>query len=100
MATSGVAGAVTLTAGGDGTSTTYAGVIQDGSGTVALTKAGAGTFTLTGADTYTGTTTINAAGTLQIGSGGATGSIASANVVDNGTLAFHRSNAGGFNGRI
>ena len=44
---------------------------------------------LTGANTYTGGTTISA-GTLQIGNGGTTGSIAG-NVTDNGTLVFNRS---------
>ncbi len=51
-----------LTAGADGTSTTFAGTLD---GTGGLTKAGAGTLTLTGASTYTGGTTI-AAGTLNL----------------------------------
>jgi fibronectin-binding autotransporter adhesin len=52
-------GRITLTVGGNGTSTTFAGVIADGGiigGTGAgLTKVGAGTLTLSGANTYTGT---------------------------------------------
>ncbi len=52
-------GSGTLTTG-DGTNTTYAGVI---SGTGNLTKTGTGSFTLTGINTYTGTTTVSA-GTL------------------------------------
>ncbi len=64
---------------------TYAGAI---SGTGSLTKNGAGTLTLTGDSTYTGGTTINA-GTLQLGSGGTTGSIAG-NIVNNGVLAVNR----------
>jgi outer membrane autotransporter protein len=60
------------------------------SGTGAVTKEGAGTLTLTGATTYSGGTTISA-GTLQLGSGGTTGSIAG-NIVNNGILAFNRSN--------
>ena len=60
---------------------TYAGVI---SGTGSLTKSGAGTLTLTGDNTYTGGTTISA-GTLQIGNGGTTGSVAG-NIVDNAAL--------------
>lgn len=47
----------TLTTGGDGSSTTFAGIISGAGG---LTKVGAGTFTLTGANTYTGETNINA----------------------------------------
>jgi autotransporter-associated beta strand protein len=52
-----------LTAGGDNTSTTFSGVIRQGS----FTKAGTGTLTLSGLNTYfLGTTVINA-GTLQLG---------------------------------
>ncbi|MBE7369883.1 autotransporter-associated beta strand repeat-containing protein [Ramlibacter pallidus] len=59
-----------------------------GSGT--LTQAGSGTLTLTGANSYGGTTTI-AAGTLQVGNGGTTGSLGTGNIVDNGALVFNRS---------
>jgi len=86
-------GSLTLTVGGNDTSTTFAGVIADGGvlgGTGAgLTKAGTGTLTLSGANTYTGLTTISA-GTLQIGDGGATGTLGSGNVVNNAALAFNR----------
>src|SRR4029078_3377296 len=59
-------------------------------GSVGLTQNSPGnTTTLSGANTYTGNTTISA-GTLQIGNGGATGSLGTGNVVDNGTLAFNR----------
>ncbi|WP_043879055.1 S8 family serine peptidase [Azorhizobium caulinodans] len=64
---------------------------NDISGTGGLIKAGAGTLTLIGTNTYSGGTTI-AGGTLQIGNGGTTGSI-TGNVLDNGTLAFNRSDA-------
>jgi fibronectin-binding autotransporter adhesin len=43
----------------------FAGVIENGAGTTAVTKAGTGTLTLTGANTYTGATTVNN-GTLII----------------------------------
>ncbi|WP_219847280.1 autotransporter-associated beta strand repeat-containing protein [Burkholderia multivorans] len=61
------------------------------SGAGGLFKQGAGTLTLTGTNGYTGGTVIDA-GTLQIGDGGASGSIVG-NVVDNGVLAFDRSDA-------
>ena len=96
--TSGSAGAVTLTAD-QAASTTYGGILQNGSGTLALTKAGAGTLTLLGDNTYTGATTLTG-GTLQIGNGGTAGSIASASVSNGGTLAFSRSDAVAYGGVI
>ena len=92
--TSGVAGAVSAVFN----SGTYAGSIASGSGTVALVKNGGGTLTLTGANTYTGGTTIN--GTLQIGNGGATGSIGSGPTTLNGNLVFATSNPNTINGSV
>ena len=60
-------GAATLSAGGNNTSTTFSGVLQNG--TLGLTKTGTGTMTLSGANTYSGATTVSA-GTLQAGSTG------------------------------
>jgi autotransporter-associated beta strand protein len=58
------------------------------SGSGGVVQGGIGTTILTGNNTYTGSTTISA-GTLQIGDGVTTGSIASSHdIVDNGTLAF------------
>jgi fibronectin-binding autotransporter adhesin len=74
---------------------TFGGVV---SGTGALAQNGSGTLTLTGANTYSGGTTIGS-GTLQLGNGGSNGSIAG-NVVDNGKLAFDRSNAATFGGVV
>jgi T5SS/PEP-CTERM-associated repeat protein/autotransporter-associated beta strand protein len=62
-----------------------------------LTKAGAGTLVLTANDDYAGT--MIAAGTLQLGNGGTTGSITH-DVSNNGTLAFNRSNPYQFDGVI
>ncbi|MBZ9817851.1 autotransporter-associated beta strand repeat-containing protein, partial [Mesorhizobium sp. CA7] len=74
---------------------TFAGLIS-GSGAVA--QIGSVTTVLTADNTYTGGTMISA-GTLQLGNGGASGSI-TGNVVDNGTLAFDRSDAITFGGVI
>jgi fibronectin-binding autotransporter adhesin len=63
-----------------------------------LTKVGGGTLILTAANTYTGGTTISG-GTLQLGNGGATGSIIG-NVTDNGVFAINRSDAFTFAGVI
>src|SRR4029077_14481076 len=93
--------AVTLNAGAGtfladaGTTSTLSGVI---SGVGSLTKDGLGTLTLTGANTYSGGTTTSA-GTLQVGNGGTAGSI-TGNVIDNGTLAFNRSDSVTFDGVI
>src|SRR5205807_10260254 len=48
----------TLTING-AASSSYAGSIQNGAGTVSLVQAGSGTSTLSGASTYSGTTTIS-----------------------------------------
>ena len=66
-------------------SLTLSGVI---SGTGALQQNGTGTTILTADNTYGGGTTINA-GTLQLGNGGTSGSIAG-DVVNNGTFAINR----------
>ncbi|MCL4202554.1 MAG: autotransporter-associated beta strand repeat-containing protein, partial [Pirellulaceae bacterium] len=68
VVTSGTAGALTLTVGGNNQGGNFSGVIEDGSGTVSLTKGGSGTQQLTGtaANTFTGATTINA-GILALG---------------------------------
>ncbi|WP_333679962.1 autotransporter-associated beta strand repeat-containing protein [Dyella sp.] len=86
---------------GDGTSdganmtATIAAVLT---GTGGVQKADLGTLVLAGADTYAGGTTITA-GTLQLGNGGASGSI-TGDVVDNGMLAFNRSDTNTFGGVI
>ena len=92
---------VTLTIGnGNGAGGDYQGVIANntsGTGTVALTKIGSGTITLSGANTYSGGTTLSA-GTLQLGSS-STGSITNG-PVGTGTLTLNggtlSSNVGDF----
>jgi autotransporter-associated beta strand protein len=58
-------GTPTLTVGANGGSGTFSGAIRNSSGTLALTKVGAGTETLTGANTYGGTTLVTG-GTLSV----------------------------------
>ena len=65
---------------------TYSDVIS-GPGT--LNKSGSGTLRLTGNNTYTGNTIVSV-GTLQIGSGGTTGSI-TGNITNTANVAFNRS---------
>ena len=74
---------------------TYAGTMTgDGS----LTKSGVGTLTLTGNADHSGGTTIEA-GTLQVGDGGTSGSLAGdVEIQTDGTLAFNRSDNLGFAG--
>jgi autotransporter-associated beta strand protein len=62
-----------------------------GSGGIAggsLTKSGTSTLILATDNTYGGGTTISA-GTLQVGDGGASGSLGSGSVLNNGTLIFN-----------
>lgn len=68
------------------------------SGTGGLTKSGTGTLTLSGTNTASGATTVSA-GTLQIGNGGTSGSLAG-NITNNATLAFNRSDASTYSGVI
>jgi autotransporter-associated beta strand protein len=88
-------GAARLTAGGDNSSTTFAGIIKDGpGGSVALTKAGTGTMILTGANTYTGGTIVSG-GVLQ---GNATS--LQGNIENNATLSFVQGTIGVYQGVI
>jgi len=74
---------------------TFPGVIS-GSGSV--NQIGTGATILTANNTYTGLTTV-AAGRLQLGNGGTTGSIVGA-VNNNGTLAFNRSDVVTYGGVV
>ncbi|MGA2061515.1 MAG: autotransporter-associated beta strand repeat-containing protein, partial [Thermoguttaceae bacterium] len=90
------AGATNYHIGFLGTNTVYAGNINTG---LSITKEGAGNLTLTGSCTYTGTTTITN-GTLQIGNGGTTGTLAGGALTNNGALWFNRTDASGATGLI
>lgn len=98
--TSAVAGSVALLAGSNNQSTTFSGVVQNGSGTVALTKQGSGTLTLTGTNTYSGGTTISA-GSLIVGNiAGTAGTLGSGAIVNNGALTNRRSGSITISGAI
>ena len=77
--TSSTSGAIILTIGSDNGTAAFSGVIQNGSGTIALTKTGTGAETLSGVSTYTGATSLNQ-GTLEVD-----GSITSNVTVASGT---------------
>ena len=53
-------GAATVSVGNNDATSAFGGVIANGGGTVALTKIGNGTLTLSGPNTYSGATTISA----------------------------------------
>jgi autotransporter-associated beta strand protein len=94
--TSSAAGAVTLSVGGDNTSTSYSGAIQNGSGTVALTKTGTGTQTLGGTNPYTGTTTVSAGELVVNGAQGSSAvSLNGGTIAGSGTVGAITSTASG-----
>ncbi|MFT3785596.1 MAG: autotransporter-associated beta strand repeat-containing protein [Tepidisphaeraceae bacterium] len=100
--TNDASGAVALSLGGTGASSTYSGVLS-GAGSVA--KSGGGTLTLSGVSTYTGNTSITG-GAIVVGTGGAlngggamtisagiTGLNVTGGVVNLGALSVNTSNA-------
>lgn len=68
---------------------TFSGGVSNGD----LVKAGSGTLVLSADGNTYGATTINA-GTLQVGSGGTTGSLGTGAVVNNSALVFARTGSG------
>ena len=91
---------VTYQIGGNGQTSEFDGTIEDGLGTVALTKVGAGTLTLTGTNTYGGDTTIDA-GILEAKNAGSLSqytTFGSVVVNDGGTLALNVGGTGDWTG--
>ncbi len=83
--------AATVTVGGSGSSSSFSGVIDAGSGVLSLVKTGAGTLTLANTNTFAGKTTISG-GTLSINADNRLGAAPGSNVTDQlilngGTLA-------------
>jgi fibronectin-binding autotransporter adhesin len=62
-------GTPTLTVGNADATSTFSGIIKNAAGSLALTKTGDGTLTLSNANTYTGGTVVNL-GTLALNAGG------------------------------
>jgi autotransporter-associated beta strand protein len=97
---SGAAGTQTITFGTTNSTgnATVSGVIGGGTGTIALTKAAAGTLTLSNTNTYTGDTTISG-GTLNLTGRLGNGDYAGA-IVMTGALTYANANAQTFSGLI
>lgn len=79
----------------NGYNSTFSGTI---SGNAVLTKSGSGDLILTGSKTGTGNTVISA-GSLRVGSGGTSGSVAG-DIINNSSLVFNRSDAVTYNRSI
>ncbi|PYF83297.1 VCBS repeat-containing protein/autotransporter-associated beta strand protein [Marinomonas alcarazii] len=79
-----IANGGTLTVGGDNTSTTFSGVLSEGSQGLSLSKIGTGTLTLSGDNTYSGNTTVSG-GTLSVATDSNLGS--GALTLNSGTLS-------------
>lgn len=84
--------AARLTAGGNNSSTSFSGLIQNGVGTTRFTKSGSGTLTFSGANSYTGGSIVSA-GTLVFNHASASASgygtpVASLTVESGATLRF------------
>lgn len=75
-----------------GKSIQLSGTIDDGGNGYGLTKAGTGLLILSGESTYAGQTLVTG-GTLQIGAGGTAGSVSSAIISNDATLAYSRTDA-------
>ncbi|MFO1107195.1 MAG: MBG domain-containing protein [Amaricoccus sp.] len=92
----------TLGVGALNTSTTFSGVIQDGSGKVNLVKDGAGTLQLSGTNTYSGVTavvdgTVQITGSGTLGAGNYGGAIA---LSSGGTLEYWSNKMQTFSGDV
>ncbi len=87
-------GSGTLTAGSDGTSTTFSGAIG---GTGGLIKTGAGTMMLTGANGFTGAVSVDAGALTLQGAAGAAASASSFTIGSGATLTLDNSSGANTN---
>lgn len=82
----------TLGVGGNNATTTFSGLLQDGTASLSLTKNGSGALYLAGNNTYSGSTLITA-GTLQVGNSTSAGALGTGPVSNSSVLAFRRTNS-------
>ncbi len=99
LASNNLARTIALGGSNAGDNTLAGSIGNAGTGLTTLAKNDSGTWVLTGNHSYTGSTNVNG-GTLFIGGGGTTGSIASAIVNNFGTLGFNRSDLLSYGGQI
>ncbi len=85
------AGTATLQLDTNAAGFTWAGDLQDGTGSLALTKQNANTLTLSGVNTYSGATAIDG-GTLRSGSGTAIGDSSAVTLNNNAVLDLNGNN--------
>jgi len=83
---------MTLQVNGANTLTVSGALTQSGTGSASLAMHGGGTVILNGSNTFAGGTWIDT-GTLQIGTGGASGALGLGDVIDDGTLIYDRRDA-------
>ena len=96
----GVSGTPILTVGGNNATSTFSGVIKNTTGSLALTKIGTGTLTLSGNNTYSGATSLSG-GTLEIGAAGRLGGGSYAgNITNSGTFLYSGTNDQALSGQI
>ncbi|MCL2041536.1 MAG: autotransporter-associated beta strand repeat-containing protein [Bacteroidales bacterium] len=81
-----------------GANMTFSKVIT-GNGKVEYKGTSSKQLIFTGENSYTGTTTVETGGYLRIGNGGTTGKV-TGNIINNGGVAFDRSNASTYDGVI
>lgn len=79
------------------TTDTYAGILQNGAGTLALTKSGLGTLNLTGTNTYTGATLVRG-GMLNLDFTAATAPLPPAGIISSSSALTLGGGAGGASG--